>query len=111
MAWPKKHTRRIHIGDREYLWHISGNEIETENSITVGTENGKYFLFVDPYAYDFEITPANVRAALEWALDRGWCPESGSTRGMAFSPEAKDFYWLPAGVRFAYEIADHGANS
>ena len=110
MAWPKKHTRRLHVDDREYLWHISGNEIESANPITVGIETGKYFLFIDPYAHEFEITPSNVCAALEWALGEGWCPESGPTRSMAFSPETKEFYWLPDGSKFAYEMASDEAN-
>ncbi len=70
MAWPKKHTRRIHINDCEYLWHVSGNEVYNENPITVGTESGKFVLFINPYAHDWEITPSNVRAAIEWALSK-----------------------------------------
>ena len=108
MAWPKKHTRRIHVGGCEFLWHISGNEVESTSPITVGTEGGKSFLFIDPYSHEFEITPSNIRSALEWAVGQGWSPESGVTRGMAFSPE-RGFYWLPAGVKFADALANDEA--
>lgn len=94
----------MRVGDREFLWHISGNEVESETSITVGTESGRFFLFIDPYAHDFEIKPSSVRSALEWALREGWSVESGGNRGVAFSTETKDFYWLPEGIKFAYKM-------
>ncbi len=94
MTWPKRHTRRIHIGGVEYLWHLSGNAIDTPANITVGTEDGAYFLFIDPYAHDFEITPSSVRAATDWALAEGWSPERGPTMRMAYSMDKREFIWL-----------------
>ena len=94
MTWPRRHSRQIHIGGTEYLWHLSGNNIYTPANVSVGTENGRYFLFIDPYAHDFEITPACVRAAVEWALAEGWSPERGPTRRLAYSMEAKGFIWV-----------------
>ena len=102
MTWPKRYTRRLHIDHREFLWHIDGNSIESEVRITVGTRKDKYFLFIDPYAHDFEITPSGIGDAVKWALKEGWAPESGPTRGMAYSKEKKRFFWLPEGVRFGY---------
>lgn len=104
MSWPKRHTRRLHIDHREFLWHINGNSIELEVRITVGTQQGKYFLFIDPYAHDLEITPSSIRSAIEWALKEGWSPEKGPDRGMGYSMKEKGFFWLPEGVRFGYEI-------
>ena len=94
MTWPKRHTRRIHIGDVEYLWHLSGNNIDTPAHVTVGTESGAYFLFVDPYAHDFEITPSNVKAATEWALAKGWSPDNGPTKRMAYYEHEECFVWV-----------------
>lgn len=103
MTWPKRHTRRLHIDKKEFLWHISGNTIESDVRITVGTQKGRYFLFIDPYAHDLEITPSSIRGAVEWALKAGWSPDKGPTRGMAYSTERKEFFWLPEGVKFEYE--------
>lgn len=104
MSWPKRHTRRLCIGTQEYLWHLDGNTIESEARITVGTQKGKYVLFIDPYAHDFEIKPSTIRKAVEWALNAGWSSETGPTRGMAYSMDMKNFFWLPDQVKFEYEI-------
>jgi hypothetical protein len=106
MAWPKKHTRRFHIENRDFLWHLNGNSIESDARITVGTLRGKYVLFIDPYAYDLEITPASILKAAEWALESGWSPDNGPSRSLAYSMEKKEFFWLPEGQKFAYEAEE-----
>ena len=104
VTWPKKHTRQLHIGDIEYLWHLSRNSIYRETPITVGTRSGKYFLHIDPYDHDFSITPSSIRGALEWALHSGWSPHDGPTRNMTFSDGS--FQWLPDDVRFKNQLQD-----
>ncbi len=108
MTWPKKHTRRLRFNDREWLWHVSGGEIWAETPITVGTEAGRYVFHIDPYAHDFEITPAMIRRAIKWALSEGWSPENGPIRSMAYSTETESFYWLPKGMRYARELEGDG---
>ncbi len=63
-------------------------------------------MFIDPYAHEFEITPASIRKAVEWALKTGWSPDSGPTRGLAYSHEKGTFYWLPEGQKFAYQAGN-----
>ncbi len=104
MSWPKKHTRCVHVNDREFLWHLSGNNIESDTRITVGTQNGKSFLFIDPYDHDFEIKPSNIQRAIGWALEQGWLPDKGPSRAMAFSSAEKTFFWLPENSKFAYQM-------
>ncbi|GJM25526.1 MAG: hypothetical protein DHS20C16_19410 [Phycisphaerae bacterium] len=111
MAWPKKHTRRIRINNREWLWHISGGGTWAETPITVGIEEGRYVFHIDPYAHDLDITPSMIRHAIEWALAEGWSPEEGPIRSMAYSDETHSFYWLPSGARYAREVSDDGQHS
>jgi hypothetical protein len=108
MAWPKRNTRRLHIADCEYLWHLSGNNICKENRITVGTETGKHFLFIDPYPHDFEITPSSISRAVKWAIENGWSPIDGPTRNMCLSENK--FRWLPSGVKYGNQLDDADGN-
>lgn len=104
MTWPKKHTRTVHIEGSEYLWHLSHNTIYRENRITAGTKSGKYFLFIDPYDHDFEITPSNIVRAIQWAIQNGWSPTEGPSRNMSFSNST--FRWLPDDVKFESQLLD-----
>lgn len=104
MTWPNNQTRRLHIDQREFLWHLNGNRIERDVRITVGTRQGRFFLFIDPYAHDFEITPANIRRAVQWALRAGWSPDRGPTRSLAYSMEKQEFFWLAEACKFAYQM-------
>jgi len=93
------------IGCDQYLWHLSGNQLDSKDSIiTVGIKGQKYFLFIDPYPWDFEIGPSSIMKAVTWALDQGWTPEAGPTRHMAYSKDAEGFIWLPNSIRHIYEM-------
>ncbi len=105
MAWPKKDTRKIVVNGMDFLWHLSGNALDNkETVITAGTREGKYFLFIDPYPWDFEIKPVNIAAAVQWALNEGWTPGAGPNRHMAFSAITQSFVWLPEGKKFLHEV-------
>jgi len=67
-------------------------------------EKEKYVLFIDPYPWDFEITPSSILKAITWALDHGWSPAEGPTKNMAYSKEINDFIWLPGGVKYIHEM-------
>lgn len=105
MAWPKKGTRTISVDGKKFLWHLSGNRLDSkETVITVGHEGQKYVLFIDPYPWDFDIKPSNIVEAVRWALGKGWTPESGPDTHMAYSRDEKGFVWLPEGIRFLHKV-------
>lgn len=105
MAWPKRNTRTITVDGEQYLWHVSGNQIDCkETVITVGKDEQKHLLFIDPYPWDFEITPLSISKAVRWALGQGWTPAAGPTRNMAYSKLKNTFEWLPKGIRFLHEL-------
>ena len=105
MTWPKKNTRTITADGQQFLWHLSGNRLDgKETVITVGKNGQKYLLFIDPYPWDFDITPSNISKAVSWALGQGWAPASGPTKNMAYSKRRKTFVWLPKGIRYIHEL-------
>ena len=84
MAWPKRHTRTLRLDGCDYLWHLSGNQLDCSGTVlTVGKATCRHYLHVDPYPWDFEIRPATVAEAVRWALSQGWSAEDGPTRRMA----------------------------
>jgi hypothetical protein len=102
MAWPKKGTRKIVIDGITYLWHYSGHcPLCSDAVFTVGIAGKPYVLYIDPFPWNFELTPSSIASAINWAIDHGWSPEKGSTRGMALDDESKEFIWLPEGQRHA----------
>jgi hypothetical protein len=108
MTWPTTNSRAIVVDGKRYLWHISRNRIDDkERPIAVGIEGQKYLLFIDPYPWDFEITPSNIAEAVRWAVAKGWTPEAGPTRYMAYSGREKAFVWLPKGIRFIHELTSN----
>ena len=105
MSWSKKHTRAITVEGQKFIWHLSGNRLDGKDVLlTVGKEKDRYFLFIDPYPWDFEITPANIATAIKWALQQGWTPEKGPSKNMVWSAGKNSFVWLPEGIRFLHEI-------
>ena len=105
MNWPKRYTRKITVEGQKLLWHLSGNQIDCkETVITVGSEGQKYFLFIDPYPWDFKISPSSISKAVSWAFDQGWTPDSGPTRNMGYSTDDNKFVWLPDGVKYIHEL-------
>ncbi|MCP4678720.1 MAG: hypothetical protein GY854_25065 [Deltaproteobacteria bacterium] len=105
MAWPKKHTRRIKVDDEVFLWHLSGNDLEgKEKSITIGKEDERFFLLLDPYAWDTLVEPAIIHEVIDWAIEQGWTAEKGPTRSLAYLRETETYIWLPDGIRHIYQI-------
>ena len=105
MAWPRKNTRTIQIDGESFLWHISGNQLDSkETVITVGKDGFKFLLFIDPYPWDFEITPSSISKAVRWALDQGWTPKTGPNKNMSYSKNRNTYVWLPKGIRYLHEL-------
>lgn len=98
MAWPKKGTRKLVIDEKTYLWHYSGHcPLCSSDVFTIGQHGNRFVLYIDPYPWGFELTPSSVVTAIKWAVDKGWSPESGPTRAMAWKDKIQEFVWLPDG--------------
>ena len=105
MAWPKKDTRKIHLGAETFLWHLSGNNIECGKCvITIGKSDGRFVLHLDPFVWDTPIAPSTIREVILWAKTEGWSAELGPTRGLAYSAEAENYIWLPDGIRYLHQL-------
>jgi hypothetical protein len=100
MAWPKKGTRKLVIDNKNYLWHYNAHcPLCGSDFFTVGRAGKRFVLFIDPNPWGFELRPASVVAAIRWALNKGWSPESGPNRAMAWNDKSQEFEWLPNGER------------
>lgn len=105
MAWPKKRTRKLVIHEEVWHWHTSGHcYLCSCDVVTVGRKSQPYYLFLDTLSAHFVNTPGHVAAAIRWALDSGWSPETGPDRGIYAA--AGGFQWLPEGVRRGAESHD-----
>ncbi len=100
-----KASRTITVSDHDYLWVLTGNSTYgKEQHIRVyrqGCQNS--ILYIDPYAWDFEVRPRQIREAILFALQQGWDPEEG---GSSFYIGMRDgeLIILPDGVQFAYKL-------
>lgn len=105
MAWPKKGTRKIVVDGQDFLWHYSGHcSLCSDSVITVGREDNRFFLFIDPYPHDFIVSPASIAESIRWALKEGWTCQFGPTRAMAFDSTTQNNVWLPDGVRHLVDL-------
>lgn len=92
MAWPKKHTKRLHYQGIEFLWQCPDPQYNYQ--ATIGVDGSKYFLTVD---LDFTgvwplVRPSDVKRALAWALANGWSFEKGPNKMMAGDKDV-GFHW------------------
>lgn len=100
MAWPKKGTRELTINAKKYLWHYSGHcPLCSSDVFTIGQSGKPFVLYIDPFPWGFELRPSSVVNAVKWAIDKGWSPDSGPTRALAWNDGTKKFEWLPDGER------------
>lgn len=100
MTWPKKGTRELTIKSEKYLWHYNGHcPLCSSDIFTIGKSGKPFVLYIDPLPWGFELRPSSVVNAINWAVDKGWSPESGPTRAMAWNDRTQKFEWLPHGKR------------
>lgn len=105
MAWPKKHTRKMVVNGDSYQWHRSRKSLYVgDDRITVGTSNGRFFLFIDPFPHDLVMRPGTIADAIRWAVKNGWTPDDGPTRQLTYLSEAAGFMWLPEGARSCFDL-------
>lgn len=87
MAFPKKHTHRITVGDDVYFWHMSdqdysGNQVTIRHSQIEGQ-----FLFANPHCYEIQFGAGGIRKIIDFALANGWKPKEA---GVAFRLECDE---------------------
>ncbi|MDY7030732.1 MAG: hypothetical protein SVY10_02350 [Thermodesulfobacteriota bacterium] len=100
MTWPKKGTRKLVIDNKDYLWHYDAHcPLCSSDVFTIGRPGKKFVLFIDPNPWGFELRPASVVAAITWALKKGWSPDSGPNRSIAWNDKTQEYEWLPDGKR------------
>ena len=100
MAWPKKGTHKIVVDGTLFHWHYSGHCPSCCNAvITVGIEGDRFYLYVDPFPWNFEFRPAAIADAIRWAIANDWTSCAGPTRAMAFDDKLNCNVWLPDGAR------------
>jgi hypothetical protein len=76
-----KPKRKITVDGKNYIWTLDGNSIYVSGKcIIVTLENTSYSrLYLDPYAYDFEIRPATIARSIKAAREKfGWNQENNS---------------------------------
>lgn len=82
------------VEGQEFLWHYDACCLWCSDDVfTVGRSGAPHVLFIDPFPWNFEIRPANIAAAIRWALSTGWTPDLGPTRGLAMN-DSGEFEWL-----------------
>ena len=100
-----KATRTITVSDHDYLWVLSGNTIYgKEQHIRVyrqGCQNS--ILYIDPYAWEFEIRPRQIREAILFALQQEWDPEQDGS-SIYLGMRDGELITLPEGVQFAHQL-------
>ena len=103
----RKVKRKIHIGNDLYYWVADYDKLELypckEMHIRVHQDNAtKSILYIDANAWHFEISPQNIKGAIEFALANGWAPKVAG-RCMTISMNADGFYILPEAINHEWE--------
>lgn len=95
MAWPKRGTRKLVIDGVTWLWHYDAHcEFCSSECVTIGRTGCPHYLFVDTFSRHFIRNPGNMAAAIRWATDNHWTPETGPDQALTATEDA--FEWLPA---------------
>lgn len=96
--------RNIVVYDISYIWTLKGNKIDTkECHIKVHKEGkSKSILYIDPYDWNLEIRPENIRKAIIFALKNGWEPDMNK-KDIYVSFDDSGFILLPEGIKFKHK--------
>lgn len=75
-----KQKRTIEVDNHSYIWVLDGNEIYTADKWIIVTLKGTSYsrLYINPYAYEFEIKPSYIQKAIKYARSSGWRPEENN---------------------------------
>ena len=75
-----KQKRKIELDNHSYIWVLEGNEIYSENKWIIVILQGTSYsrLYINPYAYEFEIKPSYIEKAIKYARNNGWLPENNN---------------------------------
>ena len=101
----KARPRKIVVDDEPYEWVLRDNSLSAngDRHVTVysPSKTGQT-LYVDPYAWEFDVRPKTVADAIRFALSIGWTPTSVAPP-MYLGFRDTQFFRLPEGVRFAHQ--------
>lgn len=98
--------RKIVINGVNFYWVLNGNRIDSKELCHIKIHSDKAtksMLYVDAYDWSFEICPKTIREGILFALSQGWLPAKKET-GMIISMRNENFYVLPEGKKFGYEL-------
>lgn len=105
MVFPKKHTRQISVDGHSYVWHLNQNSLFFKETHITIAESGMagQILYLDPYPWELEIRPKTIRAAILWAIEKGWTP---TKKGPSIYLGYRDgeFFTLPEESKFTHQI-------
>ncbi|MEM6770608.1 MAG: hypothetical protein AAF597_08505 [Bacteroidota bacterium] len=102
----KSTARKIMVNNAEFIWTQKNNTINGAKEVHIKVYSAKVtksVLYIDPYDWYFEVRPKTISEAILYALKQGWNPEIKHT-GMIISMKEGEFYVLPEGVKFRYEL-------
>ena len=101
----KVRPRKIIVDDEPYEWVLHDNSLSAsgDRHVTVYSPSKKgQTLYVDPYAWEFDVRPKTVADAIRFALSIGWTPTSVAPP-MYLGFRGTQFFRLPEGIRFAHQ--------
>lgn len=104
----KKVKRKIHIGDDVYYWVADQSKLalypyEAMLIRVYKNKATKSILYIDANAAHFEMSPENIKDAIEFALSNNWDPNAAG-RTLYISKNSDGFYVLPEGVKHEFEM-------
>lgn len=72
----RKPIRQLVVDGRAFRWVLPGNALDHAELVhlTVFAEERGQELWIDPYAWELEIRPKTIAAAIRFALKNGWTP-------------------------------------
>lgn len=97
--------RNITVNGISYIWTLKGNRIDVKDShIKVHKKgSGKSILYIDPYDWNFEVSPKYVEKAIRFALKNNWEPDKSQKDTYVFM-EDSNFILLPEGIEFKHQM-------
>jgi|RhiMetdeSRZDD1v2_1073273.scaffolds.fasta_scaffold744297_2 hypothetical protein len=97
--------RSIVVDNEPYEWVLRHNSlfVDSDRHIAVYSPSAKgQTLYLDPYAWEFEVRPKTIAEAIRFALSIGWTPKAVAPP-LYLGFRGEQFFRLPEGTRFAHE--------
>jgi hypothetical protein len=97
--------RNIVVDNEPYEWVLPKNSLfaDGDRHIAVYSPSATgQTLYLDPYAWEFEVRPKTIAAAVRFALGIGWTPNRPAPP-LYLGFRNGEFFRMPEGVRFAHD--------